>query len=61
MLAHHRVKRLAWDRRIVPNEDLASGQKLSLEGLGRQATDPSQVIPIGVEKRPLRIRLRAWG
>ena len=59
LLAGHLGKRLSRDMRVVPGENPTGGEEQPFAGLRLETTDVPQVIQIGVEQWPVRIRLRA--
>ena len=56
VLACDRGDRLSRDMRVIPGENPARSDKLSLAGLGLQAADPLQVIQVRGEQWRMRIR-----
>ena len=60
VLARHRRNRLSWNMRVVPGENPARSDKLTLAGLGLQATDTPQVIQIRGEQWRMRTGFDGW-
>ena len=60
VLARHRRNRLSWNMRVVPGENPARSDKLTLAGLGLQATDTPQVIQIRGEQWRMRTCFDGW-